>query len=120
MDPSARSALASTSHSGKDKKLREVMEHREEFAARRAKVEAAMGDAKELRSPEAIKADASGDMCVCVRARPLLRHELDAEYFDCVSCVNPKVSAMEPRLDVRGMPRPNVTEYEVRLKNGFI
>ena len=112
MDSSARLDLAATSRQGKDKKVADMMQHKEDFEKHLAKVEADLGKPKVMTSPDpsVLGGDAGGDMCVCVRARPLLAHE--STHFPVLACANPKVAAMEPRMDVRGKPRPNVTEYE--------
>ena len=44
------------------------------------------------------------DISVCVRARPLLKHELDHDHFEVVHAVDPHFYFLEPKMSVRGLP----------------
>jgi hypothetical protein len=46
-----------------------------------------------------------------VRIRPSLGHE--SEFFDCTFDCNPRVATLEPRLSIKGEPKPVLNTFDV-------
>lgn len=47
------------------------------------------------------------DIRVVIRARPLLKHEVDQNYFSCVHAQNPNFHFFENKLDFKSSPKFN-------------
>lgn len=50
------------------------------------------------------KAVEGRDINVCLRSRPLLEHELAAEYFDITHANQPNFYFFEPKVSLKGEP----------------
>ena len=121
MESIERASLVSQSAASKNKKLEHVLPLRDAFI--RALDEARKcGEVVDEVShgPEVdVKQLQGRDINVCVRIRPLLQFERDAEFFPMVDKAErggfQRIVAVEPKLDFRKKARPTESRFDVDL-----
>ena len=116
MDVEERLSQVAVSQLSKNKKLQQVLEHRVAFEDAIKREEEDIPAERSFHETD--RTVEGADINVCVRIRPLLDYEHQAGFFSMVSASNPKVYTMEPKMGVRGNPRPVKSTYDVDFAFG--
>ena len=82
-----------------ERKLQELMASKDVFLAQ---IQNYIGELEEeIVEVDNDKVVEGRDISVCIRARPLLQHEVEQGYFEVVHSQNPKFHFMEPSFSVK-------------------
>ncbi len=95
-----------------NKKVTRIVENRNVF------VEKVQEHVKQLQSSKSPSEETDNDITVCVRVRPMLEYEEEANYFDIMHCQDGDVHVLEPRFTVRNVAKLMPTSYKVDLAFG--
>ena len=118
MDTEQRLKLAEISNISRNKKLTGILNQQEKFEE---KIDNLVNDFKPNKSFEEPSENAiidGNDISVCVRVRPLLDYEIEANYFKTVLSNNPQVHVAEPRISVKGEAKLVKSSYNVDFAFG--
>ena len=118
MDAEQRLKLSEISNVSRNKKLTGILNEKEKFVE---KIDNLVNDFKPKKSFEEPSESAvidGNDISVCVRVRPLLDYETEANYFKTVHSNNPKVHVAEPRISVKGEAKLVKSSYNVDFAFG--
>ena len=118
MDTEQRLKLAEISNVSRNKKLIGILEESEKFVE---KINNLVNDFKPNKSFEEPSQSAvidGNDISVCVRIRPMLNYEIEANYFKTVLSNHPQVHVAEPRISVKGEAKIVNNSYNVDFAFG--
>ncbi len=113
METSSRLEKVAVSQLSKNKKLQETLDFGDQFVRAIHAEKDNLPAAKPFDDPEERKMLEGRDISVCVRVRPMHDYERRSGFFTTVEAANPKVHAIEPRLDVRRRPKTVRSTYDV-------
>ena len=114
MDENERLVLARNSASSTNKKLNEVLKHKNKFVfALQAFCQSLDPNAAFEKNNDSVNILEGRDISVCARIRPLLPYETSAGYFETVIANQPKIHTFDPRFDFRKDVRPVTTSHMV-------
>ena len=89
--------------SRQQKKIKQILENRDQFETKINTLKQSLPVPKALfDANQNASAVIGNDISVCVRVRPLLEYEKEAELFDTIVANHPQVVVTEPRFNVKG------------------
>ena len=86
-----------------DKKIQALIDHKDEFLKQMADYKNTIKTV-EVQDEREIKIVEGRDIDVCIRARPLLEHEINDQHFEVTHAQHPEFHFMEPKLNLKQLP----------------
>ena len=119
MDAEQRQKLTEISNISRSKKLVGILEQRHKFEKKINNFIATEFKPNKPFKEQSENAILNGnDISVCVRVRPLLEYEVQANYFETVLSNHPQVHVVEPRISVKGEDKIVKSSYNVDFSFG--
>ena len=118
METDQRLKLAQQSINSKNKKLINLVDNKTVFEEKINKFKESLKPNQDLKPSEDESNSPGNDISVCVRIRPMLDYENQADYFQTVLNNHPKVQVAEPKFTVRGESKIIPSTYNVDFSFG--
>ena len=118
MEAEQRQKLAEISNISRNKKLTGILEQRPKFEEKINNLVKTFEPNKSIKKQSENAILDGNDISVCVRVRPLLEHETQANYFKTVFSNQPQVHVAESRISVKGEAKVLKSSYNVDFAFG--